>query len=164
MRAIDADAFVRKIRKQYCEDCVRRKGIKNGKMQYLYEIGGVPCRACEIEDMLNEVEDVPTIQSEPSEECERCMMEHMDAMEELETKLAMAEPHWIPMTEDTPDEERECWITPKITSKVYRGVFTRHYSKCHRTGFICDEGFMWLNTALAWMYCEVPEPYKGVTE
>lgn len=65
MRAIDADAFVRKIRKQCCEDCVRRKGIKNGKMQYLYEIGGVPCRACEIEDMLNEVEDAPPIQPEP---------------------------------------------------------------------------------------------------
>lgn len=75
-----------------------------------------------------------------------------------------AEPHWIPVTEDTPDEERECWITPKTTSKVYRGVFTRHYGECHRTGFICDDGFMWLNTALAWMYCELPEPYKGVTE
>ena len=74
------------------------------------------------------------------------------------------EPHWISVTEDTPDEERECWITPKTTSKVYRGIFTRHYGECHRTGFICDEGFMWLNTALAWMYCEVPEPYKGVTE
>ena len=73
-------------------------------------------------------------------------------------------PHWIPVTEDTPDEERECWITPKTTSKVYRGVFTRHYGECHRTGFICDDGFMWLNTALAWMYCEVPEPYKGATE
>ena len=72
-------------------------------------------------------------------------------------------PHWIPVTEDTPDEERECWITPKTTSKVYRGVFTRHYGECHRTGFICDDGFMWLNTALAWMYCEVPESYKGVT-
>ena len=73
-------------------------------------------------------------------------------------------PHWIPVTEDTPDEERECWITPKTTSKVYRGVFTRHYGECHRTGFICDDGFMWLNTALAWMYCEVPEPYKGATD
>ena len=73
-------------------------------------------------------------------------------------------PHWIPVTEDIPDEERECWITPKTTSKVYRGVFTRHYGECHRTGFICDDGFMWLNTALAWMYCEVPEPFEGVTE
>ena len=76
-------------------------------------------------------------------------------------KAFEAEPHWIPVTEDTPDEERECWITPKTTSKVYRGIFTRHYGECHRTGFICDEGFMWLNTALAWMYCEVPEPYNG---
>ena len=74
-----------------------------------------------------------------------------------------SEPHWIPVTEDTPDEERECWITPKTTNKIYRGIFTRHYGECHRTGFICDDGFMWLNTALAWMYCEVPEPYKGVT-
>ena len=75
-----------------------------------------------------------------------------------------SEPHWIPVTEDTPDEERECWITPKTTNKIYRGIFTRHYGECHRTGFICDDGFMWLNTALAWMYCELPEPYKGVTE
>ena len=73
-------------------------------------------------------------------------------------------PHWIPVTERLPEEERECWITPKTTSKVYRGVFTRHYGECHRTGFICDDGFMWLNTALAWMYCELPEPYKGVTD
>lgn len=72
------------------------------------------------------------------------------------------EPHWIPVTERLPEEERECWITPKTTSKVYRGIFTRHYGERHRTGFICDDGFMWLNTALAWMYCEFPEPYKGV--
>ena len=71
------------------------------------------------------------------------------------------EPHWIPVTERLPEEERECWITPKTTSKIYRGIFTRHYGECHRTGFICDDGFMWLNTALAWMYCEVPEPYKA---
>ena len=85
MRAIDADAFVRKIRKQYCEDCVRRKGIKNGKMQYLYEIGGVPCRACEIEDMLNEVEDAPPIHPEP---------------------------HWIPVTKP-PTDRMICYVTLK---------------------------------------------------
>ena len=84
MRAIDADAFVRKIRKQYCEDCVRRKGIKNGKMQYLYEIGGVPCRACEIEDMLNEVEDAPPIHPEP---------------------------HWIPVTERLPKKSGSYQVT-----------------------------------------------------
>ena len=91
----------------------------------------------------------------------RARRQMLDQIYELESK---PEPHWIPVEQDTPDEERECWITPKTTSKVYRGIFTRHYGECHRTGFICDDGFMWLNTALAWMYCEVPEPYKGVTE
>ena len=59
-RLIDADAHIHEIRKQYCEDCSRRKGIKNGKMKFLYEIGGVVCRACEIEDMLNALDDAPT--------------------------------------------------------------------------------------------------------
>ena len=60
-RLVDADAHILKIRKQYCEDCSRRKGIKNGKMQFCYEIGGVVCRACEIEDMLNALDDAPTV-------------------------------------------------------------------------------------------------------
>ena len=60
-RLIDADAHILEIRKQYCKDCSRRKGIKNGKMKFLYEIGGVVCRACEIEDMLNELDDAPTV-------------------------------------------------------------------------------------------------------
>lgn len=61
VRLIDANAHILKIRKWYCEDCSRRKGIKNGKMQFCYEIGGVVCRACEIEDMLNALEDAPTV-------------------------------------------------------------------------------------------------------
>ena len=60
-RLVDADAHILKIRKQYCKDCSRRKGIKNGKMQFCYEIGGVVCRACEIEDMLNALDDAPTV-------------------------------------------------------------------------------------------------------
>ena len=60
-RLVDADAHILKIRKQYCEDCSRRKGIKNGKMQFCYEIGGVVCRACEIEDMLNALDDAPAV-------------------------------------------------------------------------------------------------------
>ena len=62
MRAIDADALESKIRKQYCEDCDRRKGIKNGKMRFCYEIGDAPCRACSIEDMCEELGDALTIQ------------------------------------------------------------------------------------------------------
>lgn len=65
-RLIDADAFISEIRKRYCEDCARRKGIKNGKMRFCYEIGGVPCRACDIEDVLDALDDyAPTVQPEP---------------------------------------------------------------------------------------------------
>lgn len=68
-RLIDADAHILEIRKQYCEDCSRRKGIKNGKMKFLYEIGGVVCRACEIEDMLSALDDASTvIEAERSEQ------------------------------------------------------------------------------------------------
>lgn len=61
MRLIDADALESKIRKQYCENCDRRKGIKNGKMQFCYEIGDAPCRACSIDDMCAELDDAPTV-------------------------------------------------------------------------------------------------------
>lgn len=64
-RLIDADAFICETRKRYCEDCARRKGIKNGKMRFCYEIGGVPCRACDIEDVLDALDDyAPTVQPE----------------------------------------------------------------------------------------------------
>ncbi len=64
MRPIDADAFVERYRKLYCEDCDRRKGMKNGKMKFVYPIGGAPCRACEVDDMLDAVDDAPTITTE----------------------------------------------------------------------------------------------------
>ena len=56
---INRETFVADKRKQYCEDCHRRKGMKNGKMRFCYEIGGVPCRACGIDDMFNDIEDYP---------------------------------------------------------------------------------------------------------
>ena len=66
MRLIDVEAFIREIRKIYCEDCARRKGGKNGKMRFCYEIGGVPCRACDIEDVLDALDDyAPIVQPEP---------------------------------------------------------------------------------------------------
>lgn len=74
---------------------------------------------------------------------------------------AKAERGWILCSERIPDEGRECWITTKSTDNVYRGTFTEFYSPRHDIGFICDDGFMWWNTAKAWMYCEKPEPYRG---
>lgn len=62
---IEREAFVEQKRKQYCEECYRRKGMKNGKYKTLYEIGEAPCRACEIDDMLNDVEDFPAADVRP---------------------------------------------------------------------------------------------------
>lgn len=56
---ISKTEFLEQKRKQYCEDCERRKGMKNGKYKTLYETGGSPCKACSVGDMLDDVEDFP---------------------------------------------------------------------------------------------------------
>ena len=62
---IDADEFVKKNREWYCEQCQRRKGMKRGKLQFVYEIGGAPCRACDVDDMISDIEDFPAADVEP---------------------------------------------------------------------------------------------------
>ena len=56
---IDREAFISDKRKQYCADCDKRKGMKNGKMRFVYDIGDAPCRACGIDDMIGDIEDFP---------------------------------------------------------------------------------------------------------
>lgn len=56
---IKREDFISRYRKLFCEDCNRRKGLKNRKMRVLYEIGDAPCRACDIGDMLDYVENAP---------------------------------------------------------------------------------------------------------
>lgn len=56
---IDRDAFLADKIKQYCSDCDKRKGYRNGKVKFCYEIGDAPCRACGIGDVLDDVEDYP---------------------------------------------------------------------------------------------------------
>lgn len=58
---IDRDAFLAEKRHLYCENCARRKGMKNGKMKFVYGIGDAPCRACGYGDVLDNIEDAPTI-------------------------------------------------------------------------------------------------------
>ena len=60
-KLIDADDFVNHYRKSYCANCGRRKGMKNGKEKYVYDIGDAPCRACDIDDMIDCVENHTTV-------------------------------------------------------------------------------------------------------
>lgn len=63
MRLIDADSLIDDLMERYCKECNKRKGIKNGKYRIIYEIGGVPCRACEVDDVKAELEEAPTIEA-----------------------------------------------------------------------------------------------------
>lgn len=51
---IDRDAFLEQERAWYCNNCIRRTD-STGKI--VYEIGEAPCRACRINDILDEVEN-----------------------------------------------------------------------------------------------------------
>ena len=77
MRPIDADARIYDLIERYCKECDKRKGIKNGKRQFIYEIGEAPCRACEVDDVKAELEEAPTIDAVPVVRCKDC--KHRDA-------------------------------------------------------------------------------------
>ena len=86
MKAIDADALLDEVIDRHCNDCDRRKGIKNGKYRIIYSIGEAPCRACDVDDLKDEIEDAPTI--------------------ELEQK-------WIPCSERMPEKGQKCLVCDK---------------------------------------------------
>ena len=62
---ISREAFLAEQRHLHCENCARRKGMKNGKMKFVYEIGDAPCRACGIGDVLDDVENFPAADVRP---------------------------------------------------------------------------------------------------
>lgn len=75
MRLIDADATIKYLLEYRCKDCVRRKGMKNGKIRFCYEIGEAPCRACDIWDTVDYFlgEDIsPTIDAISVVRCKNC--------------------------------------------------------------------------------------------
>ena len=61
MRLIDADALIKETTEARCVNCDRRKGMKKGKTTFVYEIGEVPCRACDVMDMIDTLDEAPTI-------------------------------------------------------------------------------------------------------
>lgn len=65
MRLIDADALIENIRNLYCRNCDKRKGTKRGKIVFCYDIGDAPCRACNFEYAIEDLEDAPTVDAEP---------------------------------------------------------------------------------------------------
>ena len=77
---------------------------------------------------------------------------------------AQPEQRWIPCDKGEPDEDMECWVTVKTTDALYRGNFTKRYGERRDKGFITSGGFMWWNTALAWMPIYEPEPYNAESE
>jgi hypothetical protein len=75
MRLIDADAAIKYLQEFRCKDCDRRKGMKNGKIRFCYEMGDAPCRACDIGDTIDyflEEDILPTIDAVQVVRCKDC--------------------------------------------------------------------------------------------
>lgn len=83
---------------------------------------------------------------------------HLDMVDAI--KALPSAQQWIPRDKGEPDEDMECWVTVKTTDALYRGNFTKRYGERRDKGFITSGGFMWWNTALAWMPIYEPEPYR----
>lgn len=66
---ISREALLAEQRHLYCENCARRK---NGKGKFVYDIGDAPCRACDIMDVLDAVEDFPAAAVRPVVTCAEC--------------------------------------------------------------------------------------------
>ena len=65
------------------------------------------------------------------------------------------EPHWIPVTERLPDSSRNVLITSRggVSMARYNGLYFEKGANTHHRK---------MQTVTAW--CELPEPFKGVTE
>ena len=63
-------------------------------------------------------------------------------------------PHWIPVTERLPDNSRNVLITSRggVSMAWYNGSYFEKGANTHHRK---------MQTVTAW--CELPEPYKGVT-
>ena len=120
-------------------DTISRKAALNvlNKLDVSDGVGISSVACCLQEEAIRSIENLPSVQSEQQ---------------------------WIPCDKGEPDEDMECWVTVKTTDALYRGNFTKRYGERRDKGFITSGGFMWWNTALAWMPVYEPEPYKAESE
>ena len=77
----------------------------------------------------------------------------------IATKALEAEPHWIPVTEDTPTENDDYWCT--FDAETGRFV---DWCSWYQGRWVVwtDDTVSEVSNVIAW--CEPIEPYKGVTE
>ena len=90
-------------------------------------------------------------------DCMECVVEN--AIEIVKQEAEQYKCGWIPCSDRLPEEDEKVYISTK-TERVYVGVYTKRYGFEKREGFICDDGFMWMNTALAWKPYVLPAPYQ----
>ena len=97
--------------------------------------------------------------TEKCDKCSRLCNGDIDWYENIDNWTEQYNNGWIPCSERMPEEDEKVYISTK-TERVYVGVYTKRYGFEKREGFICDDGFMWMNTALAWKPYVLPDPYK----
>ena len=73
---IDRNTFLAKKREWYCQNCDRRK---NSKGKLVYEIGDAPCRACDIGDILDAIEDYHAADVVDVVRCKDCIQHVPDS-------------------------------------------------------------------------------------
>lgn len=99
MRLIDADALLNEVFERYCKNCDKRKGMKNGQYKVIYEIGEAPCRACEIDDFTDYLEEAPTVDAVEVIHCEHCRHHENDSS---------SDSHWCFVWETFTDNHVYC--------------------------------------------------------
>lgn len=101
---INRDSFLEQQRAWYCKDCNRRK---NTKGKTVYEIGETPCRACHINDLLDEVENCPAagvveqktgkwVDMGDFEQCSACKGTHLKEFESYYGKVMWIKTPYCP--------------------------------------------------------------------
>lgn len=112
--------------------------------------------ACDLISRQAAIDEIKAVYEWHDMPTEERMIQHFKVL-----PSAQPEQRWVPCENGEPDEDTECWITVKTTDTLYRGNFTKRYGERRDKGFITSGGFMWWNTALAWMPIYEPEPWKG---